>query len=179
MSNTVNPKAAFGSAKPGTFAIPRLAIHMLGVVMSLGAYKYGLFNWRESRIASSTYVDAINRHLTQWVDGEDDDPESGVSHLAHIMACCSLVIDSKACDMLDDDRPTPSRGYTEWSDGFKGVPFTKRGEAEPRFTVDEMAAVVDDVVDECESDIYDEIARVTNTNREDAKKILKAAGWTK
>jgi hypothetical protein len=36
-------------------------------------------------------VDANMRHLTKWVDGEDNDPETGRSHIAHA-ACGSLML---------------------------------------------------------------------------------------
>ncbi len=101
---TENPKAAFGAAKAPFFGIPMQAITQLGLVMAGGAHKYGKYNYRETRIAASTYHDAILRHFMLWADGEDIDPESKAQHLGHIMACCALMIDAEANDMLDDDR---------------------------------------------------------------------------
>ena len=110
---TENPKAAFGAAKAPLFGIPWSAVAALGTVMGGGGYKYGLYNYRDTKIAASTYHDAIMRHFMLWADGEDVDPVevdgdpvpgSGVSHLAHIMACCALMMDAEANGMLDDDR---------------------------------------------------------------------------
>ena len=110
---TENPKAAFGAAKAPLFGIPWSAVASLGTVMGGGGYKYGLYNYRDTKIATSTYHDAILRHFMLWADGEDVDPVavdgdpvpgSGVSHLAHIMACCALMIDAEVNGMLDDDR---------------------------------------------------------------------------
>jgi hypothetical protein len=47
-----------------------------------------------------------------YVDGEDLDPESGMDHLAHIMACCAVLLDAKAAGKLNDDRtPGPAPEY--------------------------------------------------------------------
>ena len=110
---TENPKAKWGAAKAPFFGVPMSAQIALGAVMGGGGYKYGMFNYRDTKIAASTYHDAIHRHLALWFDGEDCDPletdegkppGSGVSHLAHVMACCALLIDAQQQEMLDDDR---------------------------------------------------------------------------
>jgi hypothetical protein len=45
-----------------------------------------------------------------WFSGEDIDPESGVSHLAHVMACCNIVLDAKEHGKLNDNRLTTGKG---------------------------------------------------------------------
>ena len=99
-----NPKAAVGAAKAPFFGIPWTAVIEMGTVMDGGAYKYGAYNYRDSRISTTTYHDAILRHFMLWADGENTDPESKASHLAHIMACCALMIDARETDMLEDER---------------------------------------------------------------------------
>ena len=102
---SVNPKEVAGSKKPPVWSVmPRWVVTLVGRVMALGAAKYGRFNYRETRIAASTYEDAMERHAQLWFDGEDNDPESGVSHLAHIMAGCALLLDAQQTGKLDDDR---------------------------------------------------------------------------
>jgi hypothetical protein len=64
--------------------------------MRHGAVKYGSHNWRETSVDQSIYFDAIMRHLLAWRDGQYLDPESGMPHLAHVMACCAVVLDSNA-----------------------------------------------------------------------------------
>lgn len=64
----------------------------------------GSFNWRRTGVCASTYVHAILRHLNAWRDGEDLDPESGRSHIAHVACCCNILLDAAACGTLDDDR---------------------------------------------------------------------------
>ena len=101
----VNPKEAAGSKKPGVWSVfPRWVSLLVGRVMETGASKYGRFNYRETPIAVSTYEDAMERHAQLWFDGEDNDPESGVSHLAHVIACATLLLDAQRTGKLVDNR---------------------------------------------------------------------------
>ncbi len=100
-----NPKRAFGVKKPSAQFIPPVAIIEESVVMALGAAKYGAFNWQDDPVDATTYYSAAIRHLLQWFSGEDIDPESGASHLAHVRACMGILLDAKAAGTLIDDRP--------------------------------------------------------------------------
>lgn len=100
-----NPKKAFGVRKPSPQFVPPIAIIEESVVMALGGQKYGPFNWNDSSVDASTYYSAAMRHLMSWYAGEDVDPESGASHLAHVRACMGILIDAKATGKLIDDRP--------------------------------------------------------------------------
>ncbi len=99
-----NPKTRAGAMKPSFHAIPPAALMALGMVMALGEKKYGLFNWREFPVTASTYLDAAERHLLEFRDGETFDRESRVTQLAHVMACCAIVIDAMANGVITDDR---------------------------------------------------------------------------
>lgn len=99
-----NPKEAMGAAKAPMNACPNTALVELYNVMGGGAWKYGLYNFRDTDISAMTYIGAIRRHMFLWEDGEDNDPESHQSHLAHIMACCALAIDAGHTGKLIDDR---------------------------------------------------------------------------
>jgi len=85
--------------------LPATALIETAWVHGLGAEKYGRYNWRQNKVNASTYVSAIMRHLMAWQQGEDIDPESGRSHLAHIAAGCNILMDAKSCKNLIDDRP--------------------------------------------------------------------------
>ena len=101
----VNPKEAAGSMKPATWSVtPRWVTLLLGRIMSVGAHKYGAFNFRDSNISASVYQDAMERHSQLWFDGEDNDPETGESHLVSIIASCTLLLDAQATGRLVDDR---------------------------------------------------------------------------
>ena len=100
-----NPKKAHGALKPCLSYMPTSILLAVARVFELGARKYGLRNWRRQPIDASTYYDAMNRHLIAWFEGgEDIDPESGQSHLAHVVACAMIVMDSRNLGTLKDDR---------------------------------------------------------------------------
>lgn len=101
-----NPKTGHGLKKPAFGLIPSTALVHLAVVMQLGAKKYGPYNWRDKKVSVSVYIDAMERHIRSFLDGESTDPESGASHLAHAMACCAIILDAMACENINDDRPT-------------------------------------------------------------------------
>jgi hypothetical protein len=83
-------------------------------VHKLGAEKYGPWNWRETGVCASTYVNAILRHLNAWRDGESLDPESGITHLAHIACSANILMDAEVCGKLQDDRnKRPTNDETE------------------------------------------------------------------
>ena len=99
-----NPKTAFGEAKVKLSDTPTIGIQQMGRVFTGGAAKYGRFNWREHQVSSTVYYDAAQRHLMAWFNGEDFDPESGQSHLAHVMACCNIILDAEKHKKLNDNR---------------------------------------------------------------------------
>lgn len=111
---TENPKHAAGRAKQPFRHIPPIALAAEGRVMNLGADKYGGFNWGAAGVVASVYYDAMLRHLFAWYTGEDVDPESGESHLAHIRACAGILLDSQALKNLSDDRPLNRTAATGW-----------------------------------------------------------------
>ena len=100
-----NPKTAFGMQKPSFHCIPPAALIYLGAVMKNGAEKYGLMNWRQHAVTFSVYYNAILRHLFAVLDGEWIDPESKQPHLAHVMACATVILDANENGKLNDDRP--------------------------------------------------------------------------
>lgn len=104
-SAKVNPKQAAGMAKSPTGTImPTWFDFEEGHVMSIGAHKYGAFNYREASIEALTYYDAMKRHIELWFDGEDNDPETGVSHLASVAVNCKLLRDCQEMGTLIDNR---------------------------------------------------------------------------
>ena len=68
--------------------LPPEALTEIAKVLAFGAEKYGCHNWRKG-MAWSRLVGAILRHLFAWMQGEDKDQESGLSHLAH--AGCDIL----------------------------------------------------------------------------------------
>lgn len=99
-----NPKTAAGARKPPTGAIPGTAILALGMAMQNGLEKYGLTNWREFPVTTSTYYNAAMRHMLEFNDGNTFDVHTGIHNLAHAMACFAIIIDAQCQGTITDDR---------------------------------------------------------------------------
>ena len=99
-----NPKDAVGIKKAPMSVVPAVVLAEIGVGMGEGALKYGPYNWRKAGVRASVYYDATMRHLIRWWEGEDIDPDSGLSHVTK--AICSLVVlrDAMIDGMVNDDR---------------------------------------------------------------------------
>lgn len=98
---TDNPKYSEGQKKLDYTCTPPVAEAVMAAAFVHGAGKYGRLNWRDTGVDERTYVAAIRRHLTAYVDGEPMDRESGVSHLGHIMASCGIMLDAMEYDTLE------------------------------------------------------------------------------
>lgn len=59
-------------------------------VLGFGARKYAADNWRDG-IAYRRLISACLRHVTSFMEGEDLDPETGLSHLDHA-SCCLMFL---------------------------------------------------------------------------------------
>ena len=105
-----NPKDIIGLTKPSLSAVPMRSVYEMSKAMNDGASKYGRFNWRENSVDSDVYIDATLRHLNSWQDGENTAQDSGVHHLAHAMACLSIIIDAELGGNLIDSRSKISTG---------------------------------------------------------------------
>lgn len=90
--------------KPRTDLLPFGALTEVAYVMTFGASKYAAYNWHG--LSVSRLFAAALRHLWAWWRGEDNDPETGRSHLAHA-ACCVLMALEQVRDRPSyDDRPS-------------------------------------------------------------------------
>lgn len=91
------------SGKTLYFAMPWLALDEMAEVMTFGAQKYALFNFRKgmkySRLWSATL-----RHLVAWWRGEENDKETGKSHLAHALCCIGMLLEIQILKRGEDDR---------------------------------------------------------------------------
>lgn len=101
-----NPKDVIGSGKLPLHLWPTSATAMGCVALLNGALKYGRSNWRKIGVRASIYVDACQRHLSAWFEGEECD-EEGVPHLASALACLAILVDCDAAGLLRDDRQYP------------------------------------------------------------------------
>lgn len=120
----MNPKDSVGAKKAPTRYVPQALVLEVAPVMANGADKYGPFNWREQPVSAVTYGEAMQRHLSAWLEGQTYDEcslhpglygkehpfdkatcdGSGLPHVAHIGASCGILLDAEANGTLLDDR---------------------------------------------------------------------------
>lgn len=105
-----NPKDLIGSGKLPLHLWPVTATALGSLGLLDGMLKYGRSNFRAVGVRASIYYDAASRHLNAWFEGEAVDPDSGLPHLAHALACLAIIVDAEAAGKLNDDRMHPG-GY--------------------------------------------------------------------
>lgn len=99
-------------SKPERFdLIPVEPLRNLARVFAVGAKKYADHNYRKGYQWSLSYA-ALMRHATAFWNGEDNDPETGLPHLAH--ACWHTM--ALMCFMQE---------HPDGDDRYKGKPQTK------------------------------------------------------
>lgn len=89
--------------KPRMSLIPQLSLLEVAKVMTYGAEKYAEWNWSEGS-DYSVLTDAASRHITAFNCGENLDPESGLSHIAHAVSCLMMLYDITQMYPERDDR---------------------------------------------------------------------------
>jgi Domain of unknown function (DUF5664) len=101
-----NPKAAAATrdTKPRLDLLEHEADVQIAEALATGADKYGTANYLDVPIKARVYGGAIRRHVGAWLSGEDDDPESGLSHLAHVGANVHVLLATIAGGEFVDDR---------------------------------------------------------------------------
>lgn len=89
--------------KPTISLISHHAVFELAKVLDFGAKKYSTHNWREGFLYSRCLSAAL-RHILAYNGGEDLDPESNLSHLAHAMCNLMFLLEFQATGTGSDDR---------------------------------------------------------------------------
>jgi hypothetical protein len=80
----------FDAGKLPVELLPVDALEEVARVLEFGAKKYARRNW-EKGIKFSRVVGPLLRHVFKWLRGEDNDPETGLNHMAHA-ACNALFL---------------------------------------------------------------------------------------
>lgn len=106
-----NPKDLVGIKKAPLSTVSSPVLLEVGVAMLEGARKYGRHNYRKSGVAASVYYDATIRHLMSWWEGEDTDPDSGLSHITKAIASLTVLRDSMIRENWIDDRPPSTEDF--------------------------------------------------------------------
>lgn len=73
-------------------------------VFAFGAKKYAAWNWAQG-MAWSRIVGSARRHLLAYAQGQDDDPESGLPHSAHVGCNLAMLYHYVLYNVGTDDLP--------------------------------------------------------------------------
>ena len=95
----------YDNGKPRISLIPREAIEGAAMALTYGAKKYEEDHNYKKGLLFSRLVDASMRHIIAWADGENLDPESGLSHLDHALASLAML------KFMEQNRPEMDDRY--------------------------------------------------------------------
>lgn len=96
--------ARYNSGKPDLSLIPLCTLQDEAKVWEYGKKKYAAWNWTKGMDWSIPLACAL-RHLSAWQRGEENDPESGLPHLAHAMCNLRMLTLYQNVYPEGDDRP--------------------------------------------------------------------------
>ena len=96
----------FDGDKAPMSLLSREALEQTAKVLAFGKQKYAAHNWRKGFYWNRP-LSAAMRHIMAFNDGEDKDPESGLSHIAHAMCCLMFLLEFEKTHPELDDRWKP------------------------------------------------------------------------
>lgn len=88
--STKSDAIKYDSNKPPLELLPADPLIEIAKALDFGRQKYDAWNWTKG-FKWSRLIGAAMRHLFAFAKGEDKDPESNLSHLAHL-GCCVLFL---------------------------------------------------------------------------------------
>ena len=110
------------SKKPKMNLLPPKAIVEVAKVLTFGAQKYGAENWKELEDLQNRYLAGALRHIFAHMDGEQLDPETGLSHMAHALCCLLFKLEIELENAkIEEERPreTDTAEYTARDQSFE------------------------------------------------------------
>lgn len=130
-----NPKDGIGVKKVPFSVIPAQVLGEVGLGMLEGSIKYRRHNYRIAGIRASIYYDACFRHLMAWWEGEDVDPDSGISHISKAIAGLIVLRDGMMQENWNDDRPPKVKsGWVQVQNKKAEEILNKYSEHKPPYT---------------------------------------------
>lgn len=96
--------ARYNDDKPDYSLIPMHLLEGTARVFMYGKKKYAAWNWAKGMAWCVPYSCAL-RHLFAWFRGEEIDPESGQSHLDHVICNILMLKHYETHYPEGDDRP--------------------------------------------------------------------------
>ena len=104
----------FDSGKVRLDLLPIRPLKDTAEVLTYGLNKYGKDSWREGEMIKWSRVYAsLQRHLFAFQSGEDNDPETGYSHLAHAACNILMMLEHTYINPQGDDRATTAKRYND------------------------------------------------------------------
>lgn len=89
----------FDTGKPEFSLLPPWALEAVAKVMTFGAQKYAVDNWKIVPNGEYRYKNAAGRHINEYLKGNLIDPETGEHHLAHAICCLMFILDAYESQM--------------------------------------------------------------------------------
>lgn len=108
------------TGKPRLELLSPIALTEIAKVMNFGSIKYADHNWRNG-FQWSRLLGAALRHILAFIGGEDKDPESGQSHLAHAGCCIMFLLEHEATHRDKDDRYKPEVTHNKDTPGEQEI----------------------------------------------------------
>lgn len=105
MAKTDGGGLRYNDGKVPISLVPPSAIRAIARVFGYGAKKYAPRNWERGMKWTIPYECAM-RHLLAWMDGEENDKESGLPHLEHAICNLAILIEYQKTYRQGDDRPS-------------------------------------------------------------------------
>ena len=107
--------------KPMYGLLPPLALKSVVEVLTFGAQKYEIDNWKYVDDSIRRYFDAAQRHLWAWKEGESLDQESNMHHLSHAICCLMFLYEHELkYSRLQDSIVTGQTIFANVDKGTKG-----------------------------------------------------------
>ena len=91
ITDSVTIGRKYDGGKPMYGLLPPKALRSTVDVLTFGAKKYEIDNWKYVSDSKRRYFDAAQRHLWDWKEGERFDSESGLHHLSHAICCLMFL----------------------------------------------------------------------------------------
>lgn len=96
--------ATYDDGKPPLASLPPAALIAVARVQAYGKKKYGDDENYRKGMESKRQMSCVLRHVFAYLDGEDNDPESGEPHLAHATTRLMFAIQNIKDGVMVDDR---------------------------------------------------------------------------
>ena len=119
----------YDSAKPRMNLLPPKAIIEVSKVLTFGAEKYDAENWRKLDDLQNRYTAGALRHIFAHMDGEQLDPETNLSHLAHALCCLLFKLEIELENAkIEEEKPreTDSAEHTARDQSFESDLLTDK-----------------------------------------------------